>query len=172
MKPQSNSYQCSFLQARRSWTSDPLFLPWLSWQCFVHGETACANTVLFQLLPGWELLYFLPFCIFLERSSEKLNNQQESQEEFSNFSFIHFAMYLYAGHKWYIEEQWRARLLWHFPLPPEQVQSPSFFTNDILRLETETLSQLMFRFELQERPDVHVSLSLKQSLQCTHLDKP
>lgn len=54
------------------------------------------------------------------------------------------------GHKWYIEEQWRARLLWHFPLPPEQVQSSNFFTNDILRLETETLSQLMFRFELQQ----------------------
>ncbi len=72
MKLQSNQTLTGvfFLQAR-NWTSDPFFLPWLSWHCFVHGEIACRNTALFPLVLVWELLHFLPFCIFLESLSQK-----------------------------------------------------------------------------------------------------
>jgi hypothetical protein len=70
------------------------------------------------------------------------------KESFQTSVSSHFAMYyMYAAHRSYIEEQWRARWLWHFPLPPEQVQSSSFFTNDILMLEAETLSYI-FRFKV------------------------
>ncbi len=90
------------------------------------------------------VIFFLPFCIFLERSAEKLNIQQGSQ---ANFGFIAFFCMYYVCRS-YKTEQWRGKngcdiFLFHL----SKCRVPSSFTNDILRLEAETFSQLTVRLK-------------------------
>jgi hypothetical protein len=90
------------------------------------------------------VILFLPFCIFLERSAEKLNNQQGSQ---ANFGFIAFFCMYYVCRS-YKTEQWRGKngcdiFLFHL----SKCRVPASFTNDILRLGAETFSQLTVRLK-------------------------